>query len=77
MVWLLCLAQGFGIPRIPAVRLMATGSPLDSDVDRGHTASWRSSRTDSPAVIFSAPSRLSDDMRVEVVERAEGWRTLK
>lgn len=57
--------------------LAASGFPLDSDTDRGYTASWRSSRPDSPKeVIFSAPSQLADDMRVEVVERAQGWRTL-
>lgn len=74
----ICRARGLGQGprRVCTVRLAGTGSLLDSDVDRGHTASWRSSRTDAPGIIYSAPSQLDDDMRVEVVERADNWRTL-
>jgi hypothetical protein len=71
----LCLSHAHGL-QVPSAVRRVSGSPLDSNVDRGYTASWRSSRTDTPKVVFSAPSQLADDMRVEVIERAEGWRTL-
>ena len=72
----LCLRHTQGLSPVTVRRASTSGSPLDSKEDHGYTASWRSSRTDTSKVVFSAPSQLAEDMRVEVVERAEGWRTL-
>jgi hypothetical protein len=54
------------------------GSPLDAGADAAYVASWRASLEDDAATcLFSAPSQAEPSMSLQVVQRGDGWRTMR
>ena len=64
--------------RVNAAKRAEAGHPADSEGHRAMLASWKQTTGThrDAATLFSSTSSMDAEMRVEVRERAEGWRTM-